>query len=50
MQSGGAAIGSWQAGEASAGRSPAFVGGEAHTLTDLRAAIAGVRATIPVPV
>jgi heme-degrading monooxygenase HmoA len=50
MQSGGAAIGSWQAGEASAGRGPAFVGSEAHTLTDLRVAIAGVPATIPAPV
>jgi len=50
MQSGGAAIGSWQAGEASAGRRPAFVSGEAHTLTDLRVAIAGVPATMPAPV
>jgi heme-degrading monooxygenase HmoA len=50
MQSGGAAIGSWHAGQASAGRGPAFVGSDEHTLTDLRVAIAGVPATMPAPV
>jgi heme-degrading monooxygenase HmoA len=50
MQSGGAAIGSWQGREASAGREPAYVGSEALILTDLRVAIAGVPATMPVTV
>lgn len=47
LQAGGAAIGGWQAREAAADRPPAFVGGEAFILTDLRVAIAGVPATMP---
>jgi heme-degrading monooxygenase HmoA len=47
MRAGGAAIGSWQAGEAAAGRDPALVGTESVILTDLRVTVAGVAATSP---
>lgn len=47
MHAGGAAIGSWQAGEAAAGRDPALVGTESVILTDLRVTVAGVAATLP---
>ena len=47
MRAGGAAIGSWQAGEAAAGRDPALVGTESVLLTDLRVTVAGVAATLP---
>jgi heme-degrading monooxygenase HmoA len=47
MRAGGAAIGSWQAGEAAAGRDPALVGTESVILTDLRVTVAGVAATVP---
>ncbi|HKW08654.1 MAG TPA: hypothetical protein VJS19_13900 [Candidatus Dormibacteraeota bacterium] len=50
LQNGSAAIRSWQANEASAGRPPAFVGTEPSVLTDLRLAIAGVPSTMPTPV
>ncbi len=46
MAAGGSAIGAWQGREAAAGRSPALVGGESFLLSDLRVAIAGVRATM----
>ena len=46
MRAGGAAIGSWQAGEAAAGRDPALVGTESVILTDLRVTVAGVSATL----
>lgn len=39
MESGGAAIGAWQAGEAAAGRRPPFVAGDAFTLSTLRTLI-----------
>ena len=47
MRAGGAAIGSWQAGEAAAGRDPALVGADSVVLTDLRVTVAGVAATLP---
>ena len=47
MRAGGAAIGSWQAGEAAAGRDPALVGTESVILTDLRVTVAGVAETAP---
>lgn len=47
MRAGGAAIGSWQAREAAAGRDPALVGVESVVLTDLRVTVAGVAATLP---
>lgn len=49
MGAGGAAIGSWQAGEAAAGRDPALVGTESVILTDLRVTVAGIAATLPAP-
>ena len=50
LKNGSAAIRSWQASEACAGRPPAFVGTEPSVLTDLRLAIAGVPSTMPTPV
>ena len=50
LEAGGAAVGSWQAREAAAGRPPAFTGTEAFILTDLQMAIAGVSSTMPVVV
>ena len=50
MATGGSAIGAWQGREAAAGRVPAFVGGDAFLLTDLRFAIAGVPVTMPATV
>jgi heme-degrading monooxygenase HmoA len=50
MAAGGAAVGSWQARETAAGRSPAFTGTEASVLTALQVAIAGVPSTMPVVV
>jgi heme-degrading monooxygenase HmoA len=50
LEAGGAAVGSWQAREAAAGRPPAFTGIEASILTDLQVAIAGVSSTMPVVV
>jgi len=47
MAAGGSAIGAWQGREAAAGRGPAFIGGDALLLTDLRVAIAGVPVTMP---
>lgn len=49
LEAAGAAIGSWQAGEAAAGRPSALVGEEAFLLADLRLAIARVAATMPAP-
>lgn len=49
MEAGGAAIAAWQAGEASAGRRPAYVAKDSFVLTDLLTAIAGVPATMPDP-
>jgi heme-degrading monooxygenase HmoA len=48
LAAGGAAVGSWQASEAAAGRPPAFTGTEASILTDLQVAIASVSSTMPV--
>jgi heme-degrading monooxygenase HmoA len=47
MRRGGEAIGGWQAREAAAGRTPAYTGNDAVILTDLRAIVAGVPATVP---
>jgi heme-degrading monooxygenase HmoA len=47
LAAGGAAVGSWQASEAAAGRPPAFAGTEASILTDLQVAIAGISSTMP---
>ena len=49
MAAGGSAIGAWQGREAAAGRVPAFVGGDAFLLTDLRFAIAASRSRCPQP-
>ena len=48
MRAGCAAIGSWQAGEAAAGRDPALVGTESVVLTDLRVTVPGVAPSLPV--
>jgi heme-degrading monooxygenase HmoA len=50
MAAGGSAIGAWQGREAADGRAPAFVGGDAFLLTNLRVAIAGVPVTMPATV
>jgi heme-degrading monooxygenase HmoA len=49
LDAGSAAIGSWQAAEAAAGRRPAMIAAKAFIMTDLRTAIAGVPATMRVP-
>jgi heme-degrading monooxygenase HmoA len=49
IESGAGAIGSWHAGQVTAGVRPAVVGTEAELMTDLRLAIANVPATMPVP-
>jgi heme-degrading monooxygenase HmoA len=49
MRAGGEAIGSWQAREAAAGRSPALTGANAVSLTDLRVIVAGVEAPVTTP-
>jgi hypothetical protein len=49
MRRGGEVIGAWQAREAAAGRTPAFVGTDSVILTDLRVLIAGVSPTAPAP-